>query len=94
MWEVALQVRRTTEEQAAGFGRIRESVTGVRGSVEQMTDVLREQSEACTEVTGFLEGVAAGSRSNEGAAENVRTAVAELATQAAELRKDVERFRY
>ena len=36
MREVAQQVGRTTEDQAAGFGRIRENVSGVRGVVEEI----------------------------------------------------------
>lgn len=93
MREVAEQVRRTTEGQAAGFGRIRENVIGVRGAVEQITGVLREQSDVCTQVGGFLEGVAAGSRVNEGATAGVQTAIAELAAEADGLREDIKRFR-
>ena len=91
--EVAQQVHRTTENQAVGVGRIRENVIGVRGAVDQITGVLRDQSAACTQVSGFLAELAAGSRSNEGAAEDVHTAIAELTAQAVELREDVERFR-
>ena len=93
MREVAQQVRRTTEDQAAGFGRIRENVIGVRGAVEEITGSLREQSEACTEVESFLDGVAEGSRANEAAARTLRESMIGLSTQAEELREDVERFR-
>ena len=93
MREVAQQVRRTTEEQSAGFGRIRENVAGVRSVVEQISGSLQEQSEACSEVTGFLERVSAGSRANEEAAEAVQEAMRELARHAEGIREDVERFR-
>ncbi len=52
MREVVQQVRRTTEDQTAGLGQIRDNVVGVRGTVEQITGVLREQSDACSQVTG------------------------------------------
>ena len=55
MREVAQQVRRTTEEQSRGFGRIRESVEGVRGVVENINESLQEQSSACSQVAEFLE---------------------------------------
>jgi methyl-accepting chemotaxis protein len=93
MREVAQQVRRTTEEQSTGLGRIRENVVGVRAAVEQISGSLREQSEACNEVTGFLERVSAGSRANEEAAEAVQEAMRELARYAEGIREDVERFR-
>jgi methyl-accepting chemotaxis protein len=93
MREVALQVRRTTEAQSAGFGRILESVNEARAAAEQITGVLAEQSGACTQVAGFLASVASGSRSNEESAEEVRVAMAGLTAEAASLRADIERFR-
>lgn len=92
MREVAQQLRRTTEDQSAGFGRIRENVVGVRGAVEKITGSLREQSEACAEVEGFLDGVAEGSHTNEAAARMLRESMLGLSTKAEELREDVERF--
>ena len=93
MREVAQQVRRTTEDQAAGYGRIRENVVGVRGAVEQITGSLGDQSVACEQVTTVLEGVAEGSRANEEAARRVRDAMRTLVDQAEGLRGNVERFR-
>ena len=47
----------TTEEQARGSGRIRESVEGVREAVEQINSALQEQSTACRSAVELLEGV-------------------------------------
>lgn len=93
MREVAQQVRRTTEEQAAGFGRIRGNVEGVRGTAGRITGSLGEQAEACSRVTELLDEVAAGSRSNEKAASTLREAVGTLAEQAVGLRAEIEGFR-
>ena len=93
MRELAQQVRRTTEDQSAGFGRIRENVVGVRGAVEKITGSLREQSEAWAEVEEFLDGVAEGSHTNEAAARMLRESMLGLSAKAEELREDVERFR-
>ncbi len=93
MREVAQQVRRTTESQAAGFGRILANVSDARAAADRITGVLAEQSGACTQVAGFLAGVARGSRANEDSAAEVRAAMAGLAAEAARLRAEVERFR-
>ena len=93
MREVAQQVRRTTEDQTAGFGRIRENVVGVRSEVERITGSLHEQSNACTQVAVYLDSVAADSRSNEVAARKVRDAIGLLSGHALGLRQEVDRFR-
>lgn len=93
MREVAEQVRRTTEAQSTGFGRILANVSDARAAAGQITGALAEQSGACTQVAGFLASVAAGSRSNEDSAEEVRAAMAGLAAEAARLRAEAERFR-
>ncbi len=93
MREVAQQVHLTAENQALGYGRIRENVIGVRDAVDQITGVLRDQTAACTQIAGFLAQVVAGSRSNGGAALGVNAAIAELTAEVVELREDVERFR-
>ncbi len=93
MREVAQQVHRTTEDQAAGFRRIRENVTGVRGAVEQITGSLGDQSVVCEQVTAVLGGVAEGSRTNEEAARRVGDAMQALVDRAHELRGNIERFR-
>jgi methyl-accepting chemotaxis protein len=92
MSEVAQQVRRTTEEQARGFGRIRESVEGVRDAVEQINAALQQQSSACSQVAEFLEQVVDRSRGNEQAAQGMGEAVESLIRQAEALREDVARF--
>jgi methyl-accepting chemotaxis protein len=93
MREVAQQVRTTTEDQARGFGRIRENVDGVREAVEQIAGALRTQSGACGEVTQFLEQVFDGTRANDGAASRMRDAMQDLVLQVERLREDAERFR-
>jgi methyl-accepting chemotaxis protein len=93
MREVAQQVRSTTEDQARGFGRIRENVDGVRDAVEQIAGALREQSGACGEVTRFLEQVFEGTRTSDGEAGKMRDAMRDLVLQAERLREDAERFR-
>ena len=65
----------------------------MRSAVEQIGGILQEQSSACGQVTEFLDGVAAGSRSNADATEGLRSAIAELTAQAIELREDAARFR-
>jgi len=92
MREVALQVRRTTEEQARGFGRIRESVEDVRGAVERIHESLREQSGACKEVAAFLEEVYERTRSNQQAGDRMGEAMRGLLAQAEGLRRDVAGF--
>jgi len=93
MQEVAQQVRRTTEEQSRGFGRIRESIEGVREAVEQINGSLRDQSSACAQVAEFLEQVADGTRSNEDAAQRMGDSMRVMMEQAEALRADLEEFR-
>jgi methyl-accepting chemotaxis protein len=93
MSEVSQQVRRTTEEQARGFVRIRENVEGVREAVEQINSSLHEQSGACGQVAEFLEQVFERTRSNEEAGQRMGEAMRDLLRQAEALREDVERFR-
>ena len=93
MREVAQQVRGTTEEQARGSGRIRESVEGVREAVEQINSAL----------AGAVQRLSHGRRAPGGgprarAATRTRArrleGVAEsLLHQAEALREDVRRFR-
>ena len=92
MREVAQQVRRTTEEQATGFGRIRESVVGVRGAVERISGSLEDQSAVCEKFGAVLECVAEDCRTNEEAALRVRGATRRLAREAEALRGNIERF--
>ena len=93
MRKVAQQVRRATEEQAAGFGRIQENVVGVREAVAQITGSLGEQAGACRQITKSLGLVSEGTRSNEEAAEKMRESMREFISEAVSLREDAERFR-
>ncbi len=92
MREVATQVRGTTEEQARGSGRIRESIEGVREAVERINEALQEQSTACRSAAEFLEAVWQRTHSNEQSAGRLDAVASGLADQAAGLRKHVERF--
>ena len=93
MREVATQVRGTTEEQARGSGRIRESIEGVREAVERINEALQEQSTACRSAAEFLEAVWQRTHSNEQSAGRLDAVARGLAEQAAGLREHVERFR-
>ncbi|MEM7408967.1 MAG: methyl-accepting chemotaxis protein [Myxococcota bacterium] len=93
MREVASQVRGTTEEQARGSGRIRESIEGVRGAVEEIHVALQEQSEACAEAAAFLEQLQGRRGTRQEANRLVEGVARELLTRAEELRAEVRRFR-
>jgi methyl-accepting chemotaxis protein len=90
---VAAQVRGTTEEQARGSGRIRESVEGVREAVERINQSLQEQSAACRSAVEFLEAVWRRTQSNEQSAGRLDAVARGLVAQAEGLRQHVERFR-
>jgi methyl-accepting chemotaxis protein len=92
MREVAHQVRGTTEEQARGSGRIRESVDGVRDAVEQINGSLQEQSAACRSVVEFLEEVSSRTQSNDVSAKRMDEVTKGLLSEAERLREDVHRF--
>jgi len=93
MREIALHVRRTTEEQSRGFARIRETTEGVRGAVESIQTSLRQQSEACVQVAGFLEQVEERTRENDRSVRSMGDAMHGLARDAEALRAEVARFR-
>jgi len=93
MREVALQVRGTTEEQARGSVRIRESVEGVREAVERINSAIQEQSQACSAAADFLEEARGRSATHEEATRTVEGVARELLAQAEELREEVRRFR-
>jgi len=92
MRDVAGQVRGTTEEQARGSGRIRESVENVREAVERINSALQEQSAACRSAVEFLEAMATRTRSNEQSAARLGNVAQSLVHQAEALREDVRRF--
>ncbi len=92
MREVAHQVRGTTEEQARGSGRIRESIEEVRNAVEQINNALQEQTAVCKTVVEFLEEVYARTRSNTDSASRMDAATKGLLRQSTELREDLQRF--
>jgi methyl-accepting chemotaxis protein len=93
MREVAAQVRGTTEEQARGSGRIRESVEGVREALERINQALQEQSAACRSAAEFLEAVWRRTQSNEQSAGRLEGVARGLAAEAHGLRQHVQRFR-
>ncbi len=93
MREVALQVRSTTEEQARGSGRMRESIEEVQLAVEQINEALQEQTAACRSAVDFLEEVSAQTQSNEESARQMDQAIKGLLHQSEGLRAEVHRFR-
>jgi methyl-accepting chemotaxis protein len=86
-------VRGTTEEQARGSGRIRESVEGVREAVERINEALQEQSAACRSAVEFLEAMHQRTRTNQEAVRRLDGVGQDLVTAAEGLRADLGRFR-
>jgi methyl-accepting chemotaxis protein len=93
MREVAQHVRRTSEEQAAGFSRLSENVVGVREAIGQITSSLNDQTGDCGLINESLALVSQGTRANEEATEKLQEAMREFTTKAVALREDAERFR-
>ncbi len=93
MREVAQQVRRTTEDQARGFGRIRENVDELRNAVGRITGTLGQQSEACGQMSELLVKVSEETRTHESAAGQIKAATRELIAHSDSLREESERFR-
>jgi methyl-accepting chemotaxis protein len=91
--DVSQQVSRTTEEQARGAARIRDSVERVRDAVERIHVSLRQQSDACRHAVSFLEQIHQRTLSNEEATRRMSEATLGLKAQAEALRQDVRRFR-
>jgi methyl-accepting chemotaxis protein len=91
--DVALQTQRTTEEQARGAGRFRDSIESVREAVEKIHAALQEQSEECRHAVSFLEQIYERTRSNEDSSRRMSEATKGLQQQADALREDVRRFR-
>ena len=92
MRDVAQQVHRTTEEQARGVTRIRDSMERVRDAVEQIHGELRQQSDACR-AQRLLERVHQRTRSNEDATQRMSEATRGCARRPRRLRQDVRSFR-
>jgi len=93
MREVAQQTHRTTEEQARGAGRIRDSIESVTEAVDKIHAALQEQSVECRHAVSFLEEVYERTRSNEESSRRMSEATQRLQQQAEALREDVRRFR-
>ncbi|HIF95257.1 MAG TPA: hypothetical protein EYQ60_19355 [Myxococcales bacterium] len=93
MREVAQQVRRTTEDQAAGIGRIQMNVDEMRDAVGRITGSLGQQSEACSQMSEVLSRVSEETETNEGAAEKLQAVTRELIAHSDSLREESERFR-
>lgn len=92
MREVAQQVRRTTEDQAAGFGRIRENVIGVRGAVATISEALQAQTASCGDVERQLDDASGQGQRSAEAARRVREGLAALAEEAGRLRENASRL--
>jgi methyl-accepting chemotaxis protein len=93
MRDVAHQTHRTTEEQARGAGRIRDSIESVREAVDRIHAVLQEQSEECRHAVSFLEQVYERTRSNQDSSRRMSEATQGLQQQADALRESVRKFR-
>jgi methyl-accepting chemotaxis protein len=93
MRDVAQQTHRTTEEQARGAGRIRDSIESVREAVDRIHASLQEQSGECRQAVSFLEQVRDRTRSNEESIRQMSEATEGLKQEADALREEVERFR-
>ena len=93
MRNVAQQTHRTTEEQARGTGRIRDSIESVREAVDKIHTSLQGQSEECRQAVSFLEQVYERTGSNEDAARLMSEATQGLQQQAEALREAMRRFR-
>ena len=93
MRDVAQQTHRTTEEQARGAGRIRDSIESVREAVDKIHAALQEQSEECRHAVSFLEQIYERTRSNQESSRRMSEATQGLQQQADALREDVRRFR-
>ncbi len=91
--DVSQQVSRTTEDQARGAARIRDSMESVRDAVDRMHASLDQQSTSCNEMASSLEQIFERTRSNEDAAQRLNEATQALRGQAEALRQDVRRFR-
>jgi methyl-accepting chemotaxis protein len=91
--DVAQQTQRTTEEQARGAGRFRDSIESVREAVDKIHAALQEQSEECRHVVSFLEQVYERTRANEDSSRRMSEATQGLQQQADALREHVRRFR-
>jgi methyl-accepting chemotaxis protein len=93
MRNVAQQTDRTTEEQARGTRRIRDSIESVRDAVDKIHTALQGQSEECRHAVSFLEQVYERTRSNEDSSRSMSEATQGLQQQADALRGAVRRFR-
>jgi methyl-accepting chemotaxis protein len=93
MRNVARQTDRTTEEQARGTRRIRDSIESVRDAVDKIHGALQGQSEECRHAVSFLEQVYERTRSNEDSSRRMSEATQGLQQQADALRGAVRRFR-
>jgi len=92
MREVATQLRNTTEEQARGGARIRESIDGVRTAVTAINRAIKVQSESNSELARFLERVTAETAASEQSAQRMEASTRVLIEQSEALHEDVQKF--
>jgi methyl-accepting chemotaxis protein len=93
MRDVAHQTQRTTEEQARGALRIRDSIESVREAVDRIHDSLQQQSASCDSAGGSLGRVFERTRTNHEATDRLAQAAASLQALAETLREDLRKFR-
>ena len=93
MRDVAQQTQRTTEEQAHGATRIRDSIESVREAVDRIHGSLQQQGDSCRSAVDSLGGVFERTRTNDEATDGLAVAATELQRLAETLREDMRKFR-
>jgi methyl-accepting chemotaxis protein len=93
MRDVAQETQRTTEEQAHGAARIRDSIESVREAVDRIHGSLQQQGDSCRSAVDSLGGVFERTRTNEKATERLAVAASELQRLAETLHTDMRKFR-
>jgi methyl-accepting chemotaxis protein len=93
MRDVAQQTQRTTEEQARGALRIRDSIEGVREAVDRIHASLQQQNQSCQAAASSLSEVFERTRMNDEVTDALAAAARTLQQQAEALRDDVRKFR-
>ncbi len=93
MRDVAQETQRTTEEQAHGAARIRDSIESVREAVDRIHGSLQQQGDSCRSAVDSLGGVFERTRTNEEATDGLAAAASALQRLAETLREDMRKFR-
>ena len=93
MRDVAQQTQRTTEEQAHGAARIRDSIESVREAVDRIHGSLQQQGDSCRSAVDSLGDVFERTRTNDEATDGLEAAASALQRLAETLREDMRKFR-